>query len=69
MSYANGLSPFRGKINGYLLPVDNFKRRGLKNISSPDEHKLTYKKEKIYDNKSLETEKNAHVTSVNKSSK
>ena len=68
MSYANGLSPFRGKINGYLLPVDHFKRRDLKNISSPDEHKLTYKKEKIYDNKSLETEKNVHVTSVNKSS-
>ena len=56
MSYANGLSPFRGKINGYLLPVDHFKRRDLKNISSPDEQKLTYKKEKIYDNKSLETE-------------
>ena len=69
MSYANGLSPFRGKINGYLLPVDHFKRRALKNISSPVEHKLTYKKEKIYDNKSLETEKNVHVTSVNKSSK
>ena len=68
MSYANGLSPFRGKINGYLLPVDHFKRRALKNISSPVEHKLTYKKEKIYDNKSLETEKNVHVTSVNKSS-
>ena len=68
MSYANGLSPFRGKINGYLLPVDHFKRRDLKNISSPDEQKLTYKKEKIYDNKSLETEKNVHVTTVNKSS-
>ena len=49
MSHANGLSPFRGKINGYLLPVDHFKRRDLKNISSPDEHKLTYKKEKIYE--------------------
>ena len=69
MSYANGLSPFRGKINGYLLPVDHFKRRALKNISSTVEHKLTYKKEKIYDNKSLETEKNVNDTSVNKSSK
>ena len=69
MSYANGLSPFRGKINGYLLPVDHFKKRPLKNISSLVETKLSYKKEKVYDKKSSETEKKVHVNSVSKSSK
>ena len=69
MSYANGLSPFRGKINGYILPVDHFKKRSLKNISSPVETKLSYKKEKIYDKKSSEIEKKVHVNSEIKSSK
>ena len=57
MSYANGLSPFRGKINGYLLPVDHFKKRPLKNISSLVETKLSYKNEEVYDKKSSENMK------------
>ena len=69
MSYANGLSPFRGKINGYLLPVDHFKGRPLKNISSLVEPTLPYEKAKIHDDKPSEIEKKVHDNSVIKSSK
>ena len=69
MSYANGLSPFRGKIDGYLLPVDHFKSRPLRNISSLVEPILPYEKQKINDNKSSKTEKKVHVNSAIKSSK
>ena len=69
MSYANGLSPFRGKIDGHLLPVDHFKSRPMKNISSLVEPTLPYEKEKIHDNKYSKTEKKVHVNSAIKPSK
>lgn len=68
MSYANGLSPFRGKINGYLLPFDYFKSSAMKNISTPVEPLLPFKKGQIDDKKSLETEKKVKINSVIKSS-
>ena len=52
MSYANGLSPFRGKIKGYLLPVNNYKELLSKEISSVAKPTVSYKKRPI-DNKLL----------------
>ena len=34
MSYANSLSPFRGKVNQFIIPVSHFKRTNPK-VSTP----------------------------------
>ena len=68
MSYANGLSPFRGKIKGYLLPVNHFKRQASDKISSPAQSIVSNKKTQIDDKKSFETEKEFNSASVIKTS-
>ena len=69
MSYANGLSPFRGKVKGYLLPVDHFKRQASEKISSPAKSIVTNKKTPIDDKKSFETDVEFKAASVIKTSK
>ena len=63
MSYANGLSPFRGKIKGYLLPVNNYKELLSKEISSVAKPTVSYKKRPI-DNKLFEVKKEINETSL-----
>ena len=69
MSYANGLSPFRGKINGYLLPIDHFKKQALDKISSLSKSIDPNKKKLIDYKKPFETKKVYNATSIIKSSK
>ena len=69
MSHANGLSPFRGKIKGYLLPVNHFKRQASEKISSLAKSLVSNKKKQIDDKESFETEKESNPTSVIKTSK
>ena len=69
MSHANGLSPFRGKINGYILPVNHFKRQASEKISSLAKSIVSNKKMQIDDKKSFETEKEFNSASVIETSK
>ena len=69
MSYANGLSPFRGKIKGYLLPIDHFKKQASDKISSLSKRIDPNKKKLIDYKKSFETKKVYNATSIIKSSK
>ena len=63
MSYANGLSPFRGKIKGYLLPVNHYKELISIEISSVAEPTVSFKKRPI-DNKLLEVKKEVKENSL-----
>tara|TARA_B100001057_G_C22795564_1_gene929479 strand:+ start:204 stop:896 length:693 start_codon:yes stop_codon:yes gene_type:complete len=67
MSHANGLSPFKGKIKGYLLPADHFKSQATEKISKVAEPIVSNKKAQIDVKKSFETEKIVDVTSALKS--
>lgn len=53
MSYANGLSPFRGKIKGYLIPVSHFKGYTAAASSVAAEPQQQYEKNPVDDEKPI----------------
>lgn len=60
MSNANGLSPFRGEIKGFILPVSHYKGHVSQRIKIVAEPKVAYEKKIVNDDKPTTQEKQIH---------
>ena len=64
MSYANGLSPFRGEIKGYLLPVNHYKLHVSAQTSVAESTSVPNEKGQIDYKKPIKVGKEVNTTSV-----